>query len=71
MPLPTPRKNQEEDDFVASCMSSETMKKEYTNQKQRLAICFSQYERKKKKSEGSKDDKVEWKEEDVSRVIIE
>ena len=71
MPLPTPKKNQEENDFIASCMGSETMNKEYPNQKQRAAICYSQYKRKKKKSEGSMDEKTEWKEEDVSRVIIE
>jgi hypothetical protein len=47
------------------------MNKEYPNQKQRAAICYSQYKRKKKKSEGSMDEKTEWKEEDVSRVIIE
>jgi hypothetical protein len=51
-------------------MGSETMNKEYPNQKQRAAICYSQYNRKKKKNEGSMD-KTEWKEGDVSRVIIE
>jgi hypothetical protein len=71
MPLPTPKNNQEESDFIGSCMGSETMNKEYPNQKQRAAICYSQYKRKKKKSEGSMDEKTEWKEEDVSRVIIE
>jgi hypothetical protein len=70
MPLPTPKKNQEEDSFIASCMGSETMNKEYPNQKQRAAICYSQYNRKKKKNEGSMEN-TEWKEEDVSRVIIE
>jgi hypothetical protein len=70
MPLPTPKKNQEESDFIASCMGSETMNKEYPNQKQRAAVCYSQYSRKKKKNEGSMD-KTEWEEEDVSRVIIE
>jgi hypothetical protein len=70
MPLPTPKKNQEEDEFISSCMSSETMLKEYPNQKQRAAICYSQYRRKKKKSEGSMDG-TKWDENDVSKVIIE
>jgi hypothetical protein len=70
MPIPTPKKNQEEDQFIASCMSSETMLKEYPNQKQRAAICYSQFSRKKKKNEGSMDE-TKWDEKDVSKVIIE
>jgi len=70
MPIPSPQKNQQEDQFISSCMSSETMKKEYSNQKQRYAICKSQFDRKKKKNEGSMDE-TKWDEKDVSRVIIE
>jgi hypothetical protein len=70
MPIPSPKKNQEEDDFISSCMGSETMNKEYPNQKQRAAICYSQYRRKKKKAQGSMDE-TKWDEGDVSRVIIE
>lgn len=70
MPIPTPRKNQEEDSFISSCMSSETMMKEYSNQKQRYAICKSQFDRKKKKNEGSMCE-TKWDEQDVSKVIIE
>ena len=76
MPLPTPRKNQKEKDFIASCMASETMNKEYPNQKQRYAICLSQFNRKKKKAkasgnDGQDDGGITWNEEDVSKVIIE
>ena len=76
MPLPTPKKNQKEKDFIASCMGSETMNKEYPNQKQRYAICLSQFNRKKKKvkasgNEGEDDGGITWNEEDVSKVIIE
>jgi hypothetical protein len=70
MPIPSPKPNQEEDSFISSCMSSETMTKEYTNQKQRYAICKSQFDRKKKKNEGSMNETT-WNEEDVSKVIIE
>lgn len=70
MPIPTPKPNQEEDSFISSCMSSETMKKEYSNQKQRYAICKSQFDRKKKKNEGSTNE-TKWDENDVSKVIIE
>ncbi len=70
MPLPMPKKNQEEDSFIASCMSSDTMSKEYPNQKQRTAICYSLFNRKKKKNEGSMHE-TKWDENDVSKVIIE
>ena len=46
------------------------MTKEYPNQKQRAAICYSQLSRKKKKAEGSMDE-MKWDENDVSKVIIE
>lgn len=77
MPLPTPKKGQKEKEFIASCMASPTMNKEYPNQKQRAAICYSQFSRKKKKAKASGQDPeapdsgITWNEEDVSRVIIE
>lgn len=42
--MPIPEKDQKEDKtkFVARCMSNETMKKEYPDSKQRVAICMSQ-----------------------------
>jgi len=43
MPLPTPNKGEERDDFVSRCMSNDTMKSEFPDQKQRLAVCFSQW----------------------------
>lgn len=53
-------------------MASPTMNKEYPNQKQRYAICLSQFNRKKKKAKASGDDGgITWNEEDVSKVIIE
>jgi len=54
MPLPTPSEGQSEDDFIASCMSSDTMQKEFPDRKQRLAVCYSQF--RKKRSVDPKDD---------------
>jgi hypothetical protein len=42
MPLPKKRKDQDPKKFLSSCMSNPTMKKEYPDQKQRVAICISQ-----------------------------
>lgn len=45
-PLPTPSDNQSEKDFVSSCIGNETMVKEYPDEKQRAAVCYSQFKRK-------------------------
>lgn len=42
MPLPKKNKDENKDKFVSRCMGNETMKKEYPNEKQRVAICISQ-----------------------------
>jgi hypothetical protein len=57
MPLPTPKKNQEEDSFMQDCMGDSTMNKDFKDQKQRVAVCYSQYKiRHKAKGETSWDD---------------
>tara|TARA_Y100001937_G_scaffold109591_1_gene154412 strand:+ start:36600 stop:36818 length:219 start_codon:yes stop_codon:yes gene_type:complete len=48
MPLPSPKKEQSKDEFINSCMADSTMRKEFTNQSQRAAVCYSQYDRAKK-----------------------
>ncbi|NBQ17252.1 hypothetical protein EBU24_02975 [bacterium] len=42
--MPIPKRNQNEDNqkFVSRCMGNETMKKEYPDSKQRVAICLGQ-----------------------------
>lgn len=40
MPIPSPEANEEKNKFVNRCMSNETMKKEYPDSKQRVAICL-------------------------------
>lgn len=42
MPIPKRNKNEDKDKFVSRCMGSETMKKEYPDSKQRVAICIDQ-----------------------------
>jgi len=49
-PIPTPRKDEEKKSFISRCMSNKTMKSEYPDQKQRAAVCYSQF----KKSQGEK-----------------
>jgi len=40
MPLPSRNKDEQKDAFVSRCMSNETMKKDYPDQQQRVAICL-------------------------------
>ena len=42
MPLPNRNKDEDKDSFVSRCMSNETMKKEYPEEQQRVAICIRQ-----------------------------
>jgi hypothetical protein len=42
MPIPEKKENEDNQQFLSRCMSNETMKKEYTDTKQRTAICMSQ-----------------------------
>jgi len=47
MPIPSPNENEDKQKFVARCMSNETMKKEYPNSQQRVAICLGQTKKSK------------------------
>jgi len=47
MPLPSPKGEQERDDFISSCMSNENMKGEFHDHKQRLAVCHSKWKKAK------------------------
>jgi len=46
MPIPKPAKGEKEQDFISRCMGNNTMNKDYPDQKQRSAICYSQWRRK-------------------------
>jgi hypothetical protein len=50
MPLITPKKSEKQGEFVSRCMGDETMNKEFPNQKQRAAVCYSQWGDKKAKA---------------------
>ena len=45
--MPTPKGGEGEQDFVSRCMANDVMNSDYPDQKQRAAVCYSQYRRKK------------------------
>jgi hypothetical protein len=45
MPIPNPKKSEKQGDFVSRCMGDETMNKEFPDQKQRAAVCYSQFKK--------------------------
>jgi len=51
MPLPKPDSKEKEADFISRCMSSDVMKSDYSDTKQRTAICYSQWRNKEKLEE--------------------
>ena len=65
MPLPTKNPEEDKDKFVSRCMSDDIMKSEFPQEDQRVAVCMSQYKKRKKtKSDAS----IEW--EDVRKNDI-
>jgi len=44
--MPTPEKDEEQDDFIGRCMVSGTMTSEYPDESQRVAVCSTQWEKK-------------------------
>ena len=46
MPLPKPNPGEKQKDFMSRCISNPTMVKEYTEQSQRIAICYTQWREK-------------------------
>lgn len=53
MPLPTPNDNEKEDEFIHRCMSSDAAQ-EFSDQKQRVAVCYSQWREKHKDAKAMK-----------------
>jgi hypothetical protein len=43
MPLPKPKPKEDQATFIGHCMGSSVMEREFPNNKQRLAVCYSQY----------------------------
>jgi hypothetical protein len=50
MPIPSPKEDEDNQKFVGRCMGDETMKKDYPDSKQRVAICLGQTKQKNKSS---------------------
>lgn len=48
MPLPKPSKGQKKSDFISACMSNDMVKKEFPDTDQALAVCNSQWKKKKR-----------------------
>ena len=48
MPLVKPTAKETEDDFISRCMGDDNMKSEFTDNDQRLAVCFSKFREVKK-----------------------
>lgn len=67
MPIPTPSKGEEQNAFRDRCMGNPTMVKEYPDQKQRAAICHSQWRKKPKKQE----DNVTYEQDDEGRIFAD
>ena len=51
MPIPSPNKDENQQEFVSRCMSNSTMVSEYPDKKQRAAVCFNKWEKRKKSIE--------------------
>jgi len=51
MPLPKPKKNESQDDFMDRCMSDKVMKEDYEDEKQRYAVCQTQWDNSRTSSE--------------------
>lgn len=47
MPLPKPNENENKQKFLSRCMSNPTMKKDFSDPKQRIAICINQTKKNK------------------------
>lgn len=49
MPLPTPNNGEKKSKFVSRCIIDLSDKKEFKDDKQRSAVCYSQFEKAKGK----------------------
>lgn len=62
MPLPKPKKNENQEDFIKRCMhfmKSEEDGKRWPDNKQRFAICIQQYEKYKSGKKSSVTEMIE------------
>lgn len=57
MPLPKPKKDETKENFISRFMSNDTMKREFPDVKQRVAVAFSVWRNYKKSSKGNRGNK--------------
>lgn len=56
MPLPSPNKGESQDKFISRCMGNESAKKEFPDNKQRTAVCFSKWRDKREEAQRESSD---------------
>lgn len=61
MPMPKPKKGESQDDWKDRCMDNEQMKKDFTDNKQRLAVCFDIWGKKDKQKKENQMENIEYR----------
>ena len=51
MPLPKPKANETQQEFISRCVTDDTMMIEYKRQDQRLAVCYVTWRDRNKKKQ--------------------
>ena len=71
MPLPTPKAGEKEQDFLNRCMGNEVLQSEFKDQDQRLAVCYSQWKKSKKRDDEMKVERRIWPENEIRVALLE
>jgi len=53
MPTPTPKNKEKKSEFVSRCIGDNQVEKDFPDQKQRIAVCYSQWDKAKKDASAS------------------
>lgn len=59
MPLPTPTRDENREDFISRCMANRTMRREFKQREQRLAVCNGQWRRGQRQQREGGDESLE------------
>lgn len=51
MPLPTPNENESKNEFISRCISVLTNMNEFKSKSQRIAVCYSQWDKQEKEKD--------------------
>jgi hypothetical protein len=71
MYMPSPAKTGEtESEFVSRCMGDSNMNKEFPDQKQRAAVCFSKYKQAKKRNKAKGSEEPNWDDNQTDQFLI-